>query len=43
VRQVRLAAEVNEQLTALADAERRSPSDIIRAVLADYIAAHTAS
>jgi hypothetical protein len=43
VRQVRLPAEVNEQLTALADAEHRSPSDIIRAALADYIAAHTAS
>lgn len=43
VRQVRLAAEVNEQLTALAHAEHRSPSDVIRAALADYIAAHTAS
>ena len=43
MRQVRLPAEVNEQLTALADAEHRSPSDIIRAALADYIAAHTAS
>lgn len=43
VRQVRLPAEVNDQLSALADAEQRSPSDIIRAALADYIAAHTAS
>lgn len=43
VRQVRLAAEVNDQLTTLATAEHRSPSDVIRAALADYIAAHTAS
>lgn len=43
VRQVRLPAEVNEQLTALAQAEHRSPSDVIRAALTDYIAAHTVS
>ncbi len=43
VRQVRLPAEVNEQLAALAHAEHRSPSDVIRAALTDYIAAHTAS
>lgn len=43
VRQVRLPAEVNEQLAALAHAEHRSPSDVIRAALAEYIAAHTAS
>lgn len=43
VRQVRLPAEVNEQLADLARAEHRSPSDVIRAALADYIAAHTAS
>lgn len=42
VRQVRLPAEVNDQLAALAHAEDRSPSDVIRAALADYIAAHTA-
>jgi len=42
VRQVRLPAEVNDQLAALAHAEHRSPSDVIRAALADYIAAHTA-
>ncbi len=43
VRQVRLPAEVNEQLAALAQAEHRSASDVIRAALAEYIAAHTAS
>ena len=43
VRQVRLPAEVNKQLADLARAEHRSPSDVIRAALADYIAAHTAS
>jgi len=43
VRQVRLPTEVNEQLTALARAEHRSPSDVIRAALAEYIASHTAS
>ncbi|MGH8890943.1 MAG: ribbon-helix-helix protein, CopG family [Acidothermaceae bacterium] len=43
VRQVRLPTEVNEQLAALARAENRSPSDVIRAALADYIASHTAS
>lgn len=43
VRQVRLPVEVNEQLAALARAEHRSPSDVIRAALADYLATHTAS
>lgn len=43
VRQVRLPAEVNDQLAALAHAEHRSPSDVIRAALAEYIAAHTAN
>lgn len=43
VRQVRLPAEVNEQLSALAHTEHRSPSDIIRAALVEYITAHTAS
>jgi len=42
VRQVRLPAEVNDQLAALAHTEHCSPSDIIRAALAEYIAAHTA-
>jgi hypothetical protein len=43
VRQVRLPAEVNEQLAALAKAQHRRPSDVIRAALADYLAAHNAS
>jgi len=43
VRQVRLPVEVNDQLAALAHAEHRSPSDVIRAALAEYIAAQTAS
>jgi Ribbon-helix-helix protein, copG family len=43
VRQVRLPAEVNEQLAALAKAQQRRPSDVIRAALADYLAAHNAS
>ncbi|HEX7353852.1 MAG TPA: hypothetical protein VF288_03355 [Mycobacteriales bacterium] len=43
VRQVRLPVEVNEQLAALAEAQHRRPSDVIRAALADYLAAHTAS
>lgn len=43
VRQVRLPAEVNEQLAALAKAQHRRPSDVIRAALADYLATHTAS
>lgn len=43
VRQVRLPTDVNDQLAALATAEHRSPSDVIRAALADYIAAHNAS
>jgi hypothetical protein len=43
VRQVRLPAEVNEQLAALAAAQHRRPSDVIRAALADYLATHTAS
>ncbi len=42
MRQVRLPAEVNDQLAALAHTEHCSPSDIIRAALAEYIAAHTA-
>jgi hypothetical protein len=43
VRQVRLPAEVNDQLAALAEAQHRRPSDVIRAALAEYLAAHTAS
>jgi len=42
VRQVRLPAAVNDQLAALAHTEHCSPSGIIRAALAEYIAAHTA-
>jgi hypothetical protein len=34
---------VNEQLAAPAKAQHRRPSDVIRAALADYLAAHTAS
>lgn len=40
VRQVRLPAEVNEQLAAVAAAEHRRPSDIIRSALVDYFATH---
>jgi len=43
VRQVRLPAEVNERLAALAKAQHRRPSDVIRAALADHLAAHPAS
>lgn len=43
VREVRLPAEVNEQLADLARAGQRSPRDVIRAALADYIATHAAS
>lgn len=43
VRQVRLPAEVNDQLTARAAAEHRRPSDVIRSALADYLAAHSSS
>ncbi len=42
MRQVRLPAEMNDQLAALAHAEQRTPSEIIRAALTEYIAAHTA-
>ena len=35
VRQVRLPAEVNDRLAALAHTEHRSPSDVIRAALAE--------
>lgn len=41
VRQVRLPTDVNEQLAAVALAEHRSPSDVIRAALVDYLATHT--
>ena len=43
VRQVRPPAEINDQLDALAHAQHLSPSDVIRAALVDYIAAHSAS
>lgn len=42
IRQVRLPAEVNDQLTAIALAERRSPSDVIRSALSEYLATHAA-
>ena len=42
VRQVRLPAGVNEQLAAVAAAEHRRPSDVIRSALADYLAKHDA-
>lgn len=42
VRQVRLPADVNDQLAAIAQAEHRSPSDVIRTALTDYMAAHPA-
>jgi hypothetical protein len=40
VRQVRLPTALNEQLAALAAAEHRRPSDVIRTALSDYLAAH---
>jgi hypothetical protein len=42
VRQVRLPVEVNEQLVAVAAAEHRRPSDVIRSALADYLATRAA-
>ncbi|MGQ0624439.1 MAG: ribbon-helix-helix domain-containing protein [Sporichthyaceae bacterium] len=42
VRQVRLPADLNEQLDAVAAAEHRRPSDVIRSALADYLAARSA-
>lgn len=42
VRQVRLPAELNEQLTAVAAAEHRRPSDVIRTALTDYLTTHAA-
>jgi hypothetical protein len=43
VRQVRLPADLNDQLTAVAAAEHRRPSDVIRSALADYLATHAPS
>jgi len=43
VRQVRLPIAVNEQLAAVAAAEHRRPSDVIRTALADYLATHPAA
>jgi hypothetical protein len=43
VRQVRLPVSMNEQLTELAAAEGRKPSEIIREALAAYLNAHRAS
>lgn len=42
VRQVRLPPAVNEQLAAVAAAEHRRPSDVIRTALTDYLATHPA-
>lgn len=42
VRQVRLPADLNEQLDAVAAAEHRRPSDVIRSALADYLASRSA-
>ena len=43
VRQARLPTEINDQPNALAHAQNRSPRDVIRAALADCVAAHTAN
>lgn len=43
VRQVRLPADLNDQLTVRAAAEHRQPSDVIRSALVDYLAAHPSS
>lgn len=43
VRQVRLPADLNDQLTAVAAAEHRRPSDVIRSALAEYLAGHAPS
>lgn len=42
VRQVRLPAAINEQLAAVAAAEHRRPSDVIRTALSDYLTTHAA-
>ncbi|MGQ0467662.1 MAG: ribbon-helix-helix protein, CopG family [Sporichthyaceae bacterium] len=42
VRQVRLPADLNEQLDAVAAAEHRRPSDVIRSALAEYLANRSA-
>ena len=41
-RQVRLSAEIDQRLTALASAQQRSASDIMREALADYLHGHQA-
>lgn len=43
VRQVRLPADLNEQLDVVAAAEHRRPSDVIRSALVDYLATHAPS
>jgi hypothetical protein len=42
VRQVRLPPDLNDQLTAVAAAEHRRPSDVIRTALTEYLAARAA-
>jgi len=42
VRQVRLPAAANQQLDALAAAEGRTASDILRDALTDYLSTHRA-
>lgn len=42
-RTIRLTTELNERLDALAAAQSRRPSDIMREALADYLEGHRAS
>lgn len=42
-RQVRLAANVDQQLRALADRQQRTPSAVMRDAVAEYLRAHDAS
>ena len=39
-RQVRLSAEIDQRLTALASAQQRSASEIMREALTDYLQGH---
>ncbi len=42
-RQVRLAANIDQQLQALADQQQRTPSAVMRDAVAEYLHAHGAS
>jgi hypothetical protein len=42
-RQVRLAANVDQQLQALADQQQRTPSAVMRDAVAEYLHAHGAA